>query len=67
MEPPWFTVEQVPEVGEVALLDPRECRHATGSRRLSEGAEVVLFDGAGTVAEAALVEAGAADRAPAAT
>lgn len=58
MSPPWFFVEILPPSGGAVALDAREARHATGSRRLSPGDEVMLFDGKGGLASAT-IEAGA--------
>jgi 16S rRNA (uracil1498-N3)-methyltransferase len=53
--PPWFHLAALPGVGEVIELAASEAAHASGARRLRPGAAVVLFDGAGTTAEATLL------------
>ena len=50
-----------PRVGELTL-DPAQARHARGSLRLEEGAEVEVFDEAGNVATATLAYRGAQAR-----
>jgi 16S rRNA (uracil1498-N3)-methyltransferase len=57
MASPWFFVEVLPGAGSAVALDPREAKHALGARRLGAGDEVVLFDGRGGLAKAA-IEAG---------
>ncbi|MFO0894098.1 MAG: RsmE family RNA methyltransferase [Phycisphaerales bacterium] len=54
MSAPWFHLAPLPEAGGLVLLPREEAKHALGSRRLSAGDEVVLFDGRGTVAHAVL-------------
>lgn len=51
---PWFPMRPLPAEGDAASLPRDEAKHATGSRRLSPGDEVVLFDGRGGVAVARL-------------
>jgi 16S rRNA (uracil1498-N3)-methyltransferase len=51
---PAFYCPDLPDVGQHAALDAAEARHAAGVRRLREGDEVYLFDGAGGVARAVL-------------
>jgi 16S rRNA (uracil1498-N3)-methyltransferase len=46
---PWFHVLQMPQAGEVVLLDRQEAKHALGPRRLGSGDEIVVFDGRGQV------------------
>jgi 16S rRNA (uracil1498-N3)-methyltransferase len=53
---PWFFIEVLPAAGECIALDAQEARHATGSRRLSAGDDVVLFDGRGGMARASIEE-----------
>ena len=62
MSAPWFHVEHVPDVGATVALDPRETRHATGARRLGDGDALCVFDGAGTVGDARIVESDAGQR-----
>ncbi len=52
--PPWFFVESMPTAGGVWWLSRDEAKHATGAKRLGPGDPVVLFDGSGQIAEAAL-------------
>ncbi len=47
---PWFHMRTLPEAGAAAWLPRDEARHATGSKRLSPGDEIVLFDGCGGAA-----------------
>lgn len=54
MAVPWFHVESLPPAGGTWLLTSEEARHATGSRRLAAGDEVVLFDGNGGIAAGTL-------------
>lgn len=51
----WFYMPDIPAPGEQAELDRDEARHALGSRRLTEGDVMTLFDGRGTVAAATIV------------
>ncbi len=59
MTAPWFFVDALPAAGSAWSLSREEAKHATGSKRLAAGDAVVLFDGAGRVAQAIL---GAAER-----
>ncbi len=52
----WLHVDPLPAAGEPVTLDADEARHASGSRRLSAGDAVVLFDGRGALAHARLEE-----------
>lgn len=52
---PWFHVPHLPAVGEAAVLDRAEAKHLH-VRRKREGDTVVLFDGAGRLAVADIVE-----------
>jgi 16S rRNA (uracil1498-N3)-methyltransferase len=54
MAAPWFFVAELPAAGGAWRLSRDEARHALGSKRLAAGDPVVLFDGRGGVAEAAL-------------
>lgn len=54
MNSPWFYAEKLPQAGESWLLSRDEAKHATGAKRLGPGDEVILFDGSGHVAAAAL-------------
>jgi 16S rRNA (uracil1498-N3)-methyltransferase len=54
MSVPWFHVPSVPEPGAHVALDRDEARHALGVRRLGAGDGVTVFDGRGSVAEAAI-------------
>lgn len=54
MNAPWFHVDTLPAPGGAWLLSRDEAKHATGSKRLGPGDEVVLFDGHGGVARGAL-------------
>ncbi|MBM4112723.1 MAG: 16S rRNA (uracil(1498)-N(3))-methyltransferase [Phycisphaerae bacterium] len=47
---PWFHMRPLPQAGARAWLARDEAKHATGSRRLSPGDEIVLCDGSGRVA-----------------
>jgi 16S rRNA (uracil1498-N3)-methyltransferase len=53
VDSPWFYCAEL-HVGEVVLSDA-ETRHVRGSRRLRAGDTLTLFDGAGQVAQGALV------------
>lgn len=54
---PWFYLDAIPPAGETADLDRDEARHVLGSRRLSAGDSIIVFDGRGTVARTTMVEA----------
>ncbi|MFO0962471.1 MAG: RsmE family RNA methyltransferase [Phycisphaerales bacterium] len=54
MSQPWFHLAALPAPGEFAALDRDEAKHALGARRLGAGDGVVLFDGAGALAQARL-------------
>jgi len=56
MSDAWFYLESIPEVGERCLLDVREARHATGSKRRQSGDHITCFDGCGVHAEAFIVD-----------
>lgn len=47
---PWFFAASGLTTGDSVLLDREEARHAAGSKRLTEGDAVTLFDGRGDVA-----------------
>lgn len=47
---PWFFAATGFSAGDSVLLDRDEARHAAGSKRLTVGDSVTLFDGRGTVA-----------------
>ncbi|MBL9149085.1 MAG: 16S rRNA (uracil(1498)-N(3))-methyltransferase [Phycisphaerae bacterium] len=51
---PWFVVPSLPDVGASVALPRDEAKHAFGAKRLGAGDGVVLFDGAGGVADARL-------------
>lgn len=53
----WFYMQAIPEPGATADLDVAEARHALGSRRLDVTDTIILFDGAGTIARATIIEA----------
>lgn len=53
---PWIHVERFGEPGEVLPLDRDAVRHLAGARRLRDGDEVTLFDGAGGLATAQLCD-----------
>jgi 16S rRNA (uracil1498-N3)-methyltransferase len=50
--PPWFFLDQVVSTAMTVTLPLEEARHAAGSRRLEEGAYLILFNGDGLVSEA---------------
>lgn len=54
---PWFYLDAIPPVGETATLSGDEARHVLGSRRLSAGDSIVVFDGRGTIARTTMIEA----------
>lgn len=47
---PWFFAPQGFSAGELVLLDRDEARHAAGSKRLTQGDAITLFDGHGHTA-----------------
>ncbi|MCL2344258.1 MAG: 16S rRNA (uracil(1498)-N(3))-methyltransferase [Desulfobulbus sp.] len=53
-----FFIDQAAIHGDEALLDADESRHLTKALRLNKGDRVQLFDGAGGVYEAAILETG---------
>ena len=53
----WFHTPAIPHEGELVELDAQESSHATRSRHLEPGKEIVLSDGAGTTARALLKDA----------
>ncbi|HMN96906.1 MAG TPA: RsmE family RNA methyltransferase [Phycisphaerales bacterium] len=62
MSAPWIHVAALGEPGAAVALPTAATRHATASRRLRDGDEVVLFDGSGRTARAFLIDAGRAAR-----
>lgn len=64
MSCPWFHVPSVPPPGSTVALDRDEARHALGVRRLGAGDVVVVFDGRGSAADAALTGERDRDGAP---
>lgn len=54
MNEPWFHAPGPLASGMTIELDREEARHATGARRLAAGDDVILFDGAGTLARASI-------------
>lgn len=57
MADPWFYFASLAETSERLSLSGAEASHAGGARRLRAGDRVVLFDGAGTVANAEITAA----------
>lgn len=55
-----FYVDELPEIGELAVLDGQEGFHAASVRRIRPGEELDLGDGAGTVAHCVIEDAGKA-------
>ncbi|MFE3290454.1 16S rRNA (uracil(1498)-N(3))-methyltransferase [Rhodococcus sp. NPDC059234] len=53
-----FYLDPLPEVGAIAVLDGKEGRHAATVRRIRVGEQLVLSDGRGGIAHAAVVEVG---------
>ncbi|WP_227980629.1 16S rRNA (uracil(1498)-N(3))-methyltransferase [Nocardia spumae] len=53
-----FYLDEIPPVGEIAVLDGPEGRHAATVRRIRVGEPITLSDGAGLVAESEVVAAG---------
>ena len=64
MSCPWFHVPSVPAPGSSVALDRDEAKHALGVRRLGAGDVVVVFDGCGSAADAALTGERDRDGAP---
>ena len=64
MSCPWFHVPSVPVPGSSVALDRDEAKHALGVRRLGAGDVVVVFDGRGSAADAALTGERDRDGAP---
>jgi 16S rRNA (uracil1498-N3)-methyltransferase len=58
MSESWFFLATVPRMGDRAMLDERESRHAAGARRLRAGETITVFDGKGTTASATILRAG---------
>ena len=52
-----FYIDRVPDVGETAVLDGREGRHAATVRRIGVGESLTLSDGTGTFADTTVVAA----------
>ncbi|KAB2581835.1 16S rRNA (uracil(1498)-N(3))-methyltransferase, partial [Rhodococcus erythropolis] len=53
-----FFLDPVPGVGEIAVLDGQEGRHAATVRRIGVGERLVLADGRGRVADAEVTSVG---------
>lgn len=53
-----FYVDELPGVGEIAIVEGAEGFHAANVRRIRPGEEIDLSDGAGTVAHCVVEEAG---------
>ncbi|NKY84611.1 16S rRNA (uracil(1498)-N(3))-methyltransferase [Nocardia veterana] len=53
-----FYLDEIPQVGAVAVLDGPEGRHAATVRRIRVGEPITLSDGAGLLAESEVVAAG---------
>lgn len=58
MTPPLFRVDAVPGVGETAVLDGTEGRHAGSALRVRPGEQIRVGDGRGAVADCAVLTSG---------
>ncbi|MBB1051555.1 16S rRNA (uracil(1498)-N(3))-methyltransferase, partial [Dietzia sp. CW19] len=58
MTPPLFRVDTVPAVGETAVLDGAEGRHAGSALRVRPGEYIRVGDGRGAVADCTVLTSG---------